>query len=114
VDKTNLLFWAPRFLALIYIGFLALFALDVFTPGQTIGYYALALFMHLIPNFVLTLLLYIAWKHEELGAILFVLAFLIMFVVFLDRSVILIQFLLFSPLLIISFLLYAHSRVLRR
>jgi hypothetical protein len=107
--KSKVLFWLPRVLGLIYIGFLVIFALDVFVPGQTTGYYIIALFMHLIPNFVLALLLIIAWKYERFGGALFALAFLTLFAMFWNRSYVWMQLLLFSPLLLISFLFLFHT-----
>lgn len=72
IDKERslkILFWAPRVLGIVFIMFLAIFALDVFEPGKSINYYVVALLMHLVPNFILTALLFIAWKHEKVGGI---------------------------------------------
>jgi hypothetical protein len=64
-------FWCPRILSIVFIGFLSLFALDVFSEGhglwETIGH----LIMHLIPTFLLIGILWIAWRREWVGAILF-------------------------------------------
>jgi hypothetical protein len=74
VSSARILDWAPRVLAIAFIGFISLFALDVFNEGlgprQTIA----ALVMHLLPAMVLTLLLVIAWRREWVGALLFGLA----------------------------------------
>lgn len=61
------LYWLPRVLAILFIGFISLFALDVFTEPQ----WFLALIMHLIPSFVLIIATAIAWKHEFVGGWLF-------------------------------------------
>lgn len=71
--RLNILYWTPRIMAIIFIAFLGLFALDIFIPGQTVGYYIVGLFMHLIPNFVLAVILAIAWRHEKIGGLLFIL-----------------------------------------
>ena len=68
---TRLLFWGPRGLTILFILFLALFALDVFGEGQTFWETLVALFMHLIPNMILALVLILAWKWEWIGAVLF-------------------------------------------
>lgn len=47
--------------------FVGLFALDSFDNPQ----WYIALFMHLIPNYILTILTVIAWKHEKLGGYMF-------------------------------------------
>jgi hypothetical protein len=65
------LFWTPRILTVAFALFLALFALDVFDEGYSIGETVAALFMHLIPNFLLVAILIVAWRREWVGAILF-------------------------------------------
>ena len=75
----KVLFWLPRILAIFYILFLAIFALDVFIPGESIFYYIAALFMHLIPNLILTIALVIAWKKEKIGGGIFILISIFMF-----------------------------------
>lgn len=67
----GLLFWTPRVLTIAFILFLGLFALDVFGEGYGFFETVIALFMHLIPNFVLLAVLIIAWKREWVGAVLF-------------------------------------------
>jgi hypothetical protein len=68
------IYWTPRILSIIFICFLALFSLDVFSPElsfwQTIG----ALFMHNIPSFILLAVLLISWKYEIVGGVVFILA----------------------------------------
>jgi len=100
----RIFYWFPRVLAILYILFLALFALDVFIPGKDFLYYIVALFMHLIPNFVLLTILTIAWKHERIGGALFLVAFAVLFSMFWDRSFLWLQLLLFSPLVLIGIL----------
>ena len=65
------LFWTPRTLSIIFIAFLSLFALDVF--GGPYGFWQtlLALFIHLIPSFVLIAALVLAWRWEWIGAALY-------------------------------------------
>jgi len=65
------IFWTPRILCIAFILFLALFALDVFEYNRGFWDTALALLMHLIPNFFLTLILILSWKWEWIGGILF-------------------------------------------
>jgi hypothetical protein len=67
----NVFYWTPRILSILLISFLAIFAFDVFIPGQTVMYYVVALIIHLIPNFVLLGLLLLSWKYEKVGGILF-------------------------------------------
>jgi len=63
----KIIYWLPRFLAILLIVFMSIFALDVFGEAQ----WFVALIMHLIPSFVLIILTILAWKHELIGGILF-------------------------------------------
>ncbi len=66
-----ILFWIPRALCLVFAGFLSMFALDVFSEGFGIGKSMLALFMHLIPTWIVLAVLAISWRWERIGALLF-------------------------------------------
>ena len=59
------------------MAFLALFSLDVFGEGQGFWQTLLALFMHNIPAIILLIIVIIAWKHEIVGAIGFILGVLL-------------------------------------
>ena len=52
--------------------FLSLFALDVFSEGYGFGETIIALLIHLIPTYIIVILLAIAWRSELVGAILFI------------------------------------------
>jgi len=65
------LFWAPRALSIVFILFLSLFALDVFSEHLGLWRTALALTMHLIPSLVLIAVLILAWRWEWIGAALY-------------------------------------------
>lgn len=60
----------PRIICILAILFVSMFALDSFAPGLTLGQQLVAFFMHLIPSFVLTAFLIVAWKWEMIGGIL--------------------------------------------
>lgn len=62
------LLWTPRVLAMLYIAFLSMFALDVF--GEQHGFWPIlaALSIHLIPSFILAGVLILAWRWEWVGA----------------------------------------------
>lgn len=66
-----LLFWSPRLLTILFALFISSFALDVF--GEVSGFWmtAAALLVHLIPTFVILLLLAAAWRWEWIGAVAF-------------------------------------------
>ena len=70
-NTKRVLFWTPRVLCILFAIFLSVFSLDVFSEGyglwQTIG----ALLLHLIPTFIVVIVLVIAWRWEWVGAVLF-------------------------------------------
>jgi hypothetical protein len=65
------LFWAPRLLSIAFIAYLSMFALDVFDEGLGFWRTLAALAIHLIPSFVLLVVLLLAWRWEWIGAALF-------------------------------------------
>lgn len=71
------LYWTPRVLSIIFVLFLALMSLDVFEEGQGFWQAVGALVLHLIPAFVLLVVLLVAWKYEIVGAVGFILAGLV-------------------------------------
>ena len=64
----KVLYWTPRGLCIALALFLSLFAMDVFGEGLGFWRTLFALFMHLIPVFVVLLVLALAWRWEWIGA----------------------------------------------
>lgn len=64
----KILFWTPRILSVLFIAFISMFALDVFSEPQWVQ----ALLIHLIPSFILIILTVVAWKKAYLGGILYI------------------------------------------
>jgi hypothetical protein len=58
-------------MAILFALFLSMFALDVFGEGYGFWETILALFMHLIPVYVLLIALALAWRWEWVGAVVF-------------------------------------------
>jgi len=69
---SKIIYWLPRILSLAFVAFLSIFAFDVFEGDQRWWQTAIALFMHLIPSFVLLALTIIAWKRDLVGAVTFI------------------------------------------
>ncbi|KQC15025.1 MAG: hypothetical protein APR63_04480 [Desulfuromonas sp. SDB] len=65
--------WIPRILAILYICFISLFALDAFSGEESFLEQIAGFIIHLIPSLVLILVLLIAWKKERMGGLLFIL-----------------------------------------
>lgn len=75
--SAKILYYTPRILCVIAILFISLFAFDTFETGPTIWEQIIAFLIHLIPSFILTILLIIAWKKELLGGLLFLIISLV-------------------------------------
>jgi hypothetical protein len=69
----KIIYWTPRILGILFLAFLFLFSLDVFSPEATTGEIALGLLVHNIPVIVLLLVLIISWKKEIIGGVVFTL-----------------------------------------
>ncbi|QBA63200.1 DUF7670 domain-containing protein [Muriicola soli] len=67
----KILHWSPRILGILGILFISMFALDAFEPSLTIWQQMGGFLIHLIPSFILLLVLLIAWKREIPGGIIF-------------------------------------------
>lgn len=79
--------WAPRIASIGFLLFLALFSLDVFEPGRSMGEIALGLFMHNLPVFVLAGLTAVAWKRPFVGGTAFISAGILYIVLVFLRGV---------------------------
>ena len=66
-----LLHWAPRVLCLCFAVFLSIFALDVFGEGYGFWKTILALFVHLIPTWMVLAALAVSWRWPWAGAFLY-------------------------------------------
>lgn len=64
-------YWSPRILTIFFILFVSLFALDSFNSENTVAENIAAFLIHLVPSFVVILLLLVAWRLEWIGAIAF-------------------------------------------
>jgi len=71
--KTHKLIWIPRVLAIVFIVFLLLFGLDVFSENAPFIKKLGGFFMHSIPSFILLLILFIFWKKPLISGFLFIL-----------------------------------------
>ena len=65
--RSGLLSWIARIIVILAILFVSMFASDSFMPGRTFLQNIAALFMHLIPSFILLGILIVAWKWEKVG-----------------------------------------------
>ncbi len=83
MSKVNrcLLYWLPRILWIVFTLFVSLFALDVFEPGIPFWRALGGFLIHLVPVYLLVIILIAAWRWEWIGAIAsLILALLYIFV----------------------------------
>jgi len=69
---TKTLYWIPRILAILFILFISIFALDAFAEGIPFWEAILGFLIHLVPTYILVVFLVVAWKRGILGGILFI------------------------------------------
>ena len=66
------IYWVPRILGILFAVFISLFALDVFGQGYSLWEIVVALVMHLVPTYIVVLLLLLSWRQEFIGGVNFV------------------------------------------
>jgi len=102
MTKQKIIFYIPRTLVIIFIGFISLFSLDMFGTDVPIWQQLVGFLIHSIPSFLLILFLIVSWKKPLRGAIFFFLMSVMFFIMF-DGYESLIGFLVIDlPLLVIS------------
>jgi hypothetical protein len=67
-SSRRLLFWTPRATCIAFAIFLSMFALDVFGEGYGFWKTLLVLLIHLVPTYIVLVVLAIAWRWEWIGA----------------------------------------------
>jgi len=102
------LYWTPRILTIIFILFLGMFAFDVFEGDASFVNKLGGFLIHLIPNFVLILILIVAWKHEWVGTIAFVLVGIAYIVMFWGRFPVVTYLIISGPLFLIGILFWMN------
>jgi hypothetical protein len=70
----KIIYWLPRVICILAILFVGMFALDAFAPGLTIWQQIGGFLIHLIPCYILIILLVVAWKWEYIGGIIYTIA----------------------------------------
>jgi len=71
--SVKVMHWLPRILCIFAILFISLFAADSFSSDLTFWQKIFSFLIHLIPTFVMIILLIISWKRDLFGSISFIL-----------------------------------------
>jgi hypothetical protein len=104
----KILYWTPRILTIIFILFLGLFALDSFEGDQSMMKKLGGFLIHLIPNFVLILILVATWKHEWVGTLAFTLVGIAYIIMFWGRFPVATYIFIAGPLFVIAILFWLN------
>ena len=68
------LYWLPRILGILFALFISIFALDAFSEGIPFPEAMVGFLIHLVPTYIIIIILLIAWKWGLVGGILFIFA----------------------------------------
>jgi hypothetical protein len=112
--KNKILFWIPRILCILAIGFVMMFSLDVFDPKYTLSEQLLGFLMHNIPAWILIGLLVISWRWEFVGGIIFIIisiAMILLFTKFLTMNYY--SMIVSGPFMIVGALFIWHSKIVK-
>jgi hypothetical protein len=108
-------FWSPRILGILFTIFISLFALDVFGEGYCLGGLLIALFIHLIPTYILLIALVLAWRWEGIGGLLFLLLGVSYFLFFNNQPNWITYLIIVGPLILIGALFiiakFYHAKI---
>ncbi len=105
----GVVFWAPRILTMLLALFLSVFALDVFAETEGFLKTLTALVLHLIPTFLVVVLLVFAWRWELIGVIAFAVLAIAYVVVMWGRHFPWITYAMISGLLLLMSVLFLLS-----
>jgi TRAP-type C4-dicarboxylate transport system permease small subunit len=100
----NSLRWVARILTILFAGFLGIFSLDVFQENYRFWMTALDLLIHLIPSFIILLVLWISWKREWIAAIIYFLMAILYLIYSWGRFPAITYIVVSGPLFVVSIL----------
>jgi hypothetical protein len=104
----KILYWTPRILTIVFILFLGLFALDAFEGEQSLIKKLGGFLIHLIPNFVMILILIVAWKQEWVGTIAYIIVGIAYIIMFWGRFPVVTYLTISGPLFLIGILFWLN------
>lgn len=67
----RLRYWTPRILGICSVFFVGLFALDAFDGKHPLNVQLLNFGLHIIPSILVAIALYVAWRWEKIGGLIF-------------------------------------------
>mgnify|MGYP001488242872 CR=1 FL=1 len=109
--KEKTLYWTPRIVTVLAILFIIMFSFDVFGGDEPLGQKLLGFLIHNIPALILTAILVIAWKWEDIGGVVFILSAIAGSIIFYTHSGNTGSIIIMLPFLITGILFILHHRV---
>ena len=106
----QVIFWLPRILTILFILFISMFALDSFDGEKTVIAQIGEFLIHLIPSFVLIVLLYFSWRFEIIGVIAFLILAIIYIIMAWGKFPVSTYFIISGPMVVISILFLINWR----
>ena len=111
--KKNVLYWIPRVLGILTILFMMMFSLDCLGEGSFKNQ-MICLLMHNLPAFGCAVVLFVAWKWELIGGILFAVIFVGLSIFFFSVTHKFTFLLVISPFVVCSALFILHDYILKK
>ncbi len=108
------LFWTPRILTILFILFISMFALDSFGGDKTVIAQIGEFLIHLIPSFVLIVLLYFSWRYEIIGVIAFLILAITYIIMAWGKFPVSTYFIISGPMVLISILFLTNLIVKKK
>ena len=71
VQNVSIIRWTARILTIAFATFIGIFAMDVFSENYGFLKTMIDLFIHLIPSFLVILILILSWQKEWIGGIIY-------------------------------------------
>lgn len=80
-----ILFYLPRILTILFAIFISIFAFDVFKSGKSLFEILIDLIVHLIPSFLIIIILIISWKREWVGGLFYIMLSILIYNIILGK-----------------------------
>ncbi len=107
----KILYWSPRIITILFIIFISLFALDVFSERYGFFDTIVALLIHLIPTYILITALLTAWRWPIVGGFIFIILGIFYIVWVWNKQPIIAYFLISGPAFLIGLLFIIGHKI---
>ncbi|MBK6281968.1 MAG: hypothetical protein IPF54_04255 [Draconibacterium sp.] len=97
-------------MTILFILFISMFALDSFGGDKTVIAQIGEFLIHLIPSFVLVVLLYFSWRYEIIGVIAFLILAITYIIMAWGKFPVSTYFIISGPMVLISILFLINWR----